>query len=309
MSRHAVTSRPSRAASASAPPARRRIWLISAGLLAALAVTAALIVNASGSTGSAPRARTGSPTPAAQPAAKSVDFRTLPPGSPLPSGAECARLVRATTSTEIRPANRPDNHRTGQRVGPALFPKGDSPQAAALAPLITGGFTGTTQQILEWAACKWGISQDVVFAQAAAESSWEQTHLGDWGTDAASCPPGYGIGANGLPGQCPESVGILQTKYDIWAPAWPGIGDSTAMNVDVTYAIWRSCFDGYEIWLRNSATAAHPYRPGDLWGCIGRWFAGAWYTSGADRYIQRVQSLARQRIWEQPGFIRAIQGG
>lgn len=237
--------------------------------------------------------------------APAVDFRTLAPGEQLRTGAQCARLVRATPGTEVNPANADYNRTTGQRVGPGLFPQGDSPQATLLSPLISGEFTGTTQQILEWAACKWGIDQDIVFAQAAAESSWDQNHRSDWGTDPALCPPGHDLGADGVPGQCPQSYGILQTKYIQWRAAWPGIADSTAMNADVTYAIWRSCFDGDEIWLNHTATSAHPYRPGDLWGCIGRWFAGSWYAPAADRYIQRVQRLLAEQVWTQPGFIGA----
>jgi autotransporter family porin len=203
---------------------------------------------------------------------------------------------------EIVPANAAYNRTTGQRVGPGLFPAGDSPDAGLLAPLISGDFTGTTQQILEWAACKWGISDEVVFAQAAAESSWQQNDLGDYTNDPADCPPGHGLGADGSPGQCPESYGILQTKYILWKAAWPGIAKSTAMNADVTYAIWRSCFNGDEIWLRNSAPPGQPYQAGDLWGCVGRWFAGSWHTPAAEQYINRVQTLMKQQVWEQPGF-------
>ena len=68
------------------------------------------------------------------------------------------------------------------------FPLGTVQQAAELAPLITGDFTGTTQEILKWAACKWGIDQDVVFAQAAVESWWQQTELGDWTTNVKPAP-------------------------------------------------------------------------------------------------------------------------
>jgi hypothetical protein len=39
--------------------------------------------------------------------------------------------------------------------------------------------TGTTREILRWAACKWGIDQSIVFAQAAVESWWRQTTMGD----------------------------------------------------------------------------------------------------------------------------------
>jgi len=231
-----------------------------------------------------------------------VDFRTLPPGAQLPSGTYCARRVRAFASQENVPANAAYNRTVGQRVGPELFPPGDSPQASLLAPLISGDFTGTTQQILEWAACKWGINQNVVFAQAAAESSWQQNDLGDYTGDPTLCPPGHSLGADGTPGQCPESYGILQTKYVLWKAAWPGIAQSTAMNADVTYAIWRSCFNGDEIWLRNSAPPGQPYQAGDLWGCVGRWFAGSWHTPAASQYIDRVKALMQQKAWEQPGF-------
>ena len=242
------------------------------------------------------------PTPSHSYDAPSVDFRTLPPGAKLPSGAYCARRVRASVSPEMVSANAVYNRSVGQRVGPGLFPLGDSPQASLLAPLINGDFTGTTQQILEWAACKWGIDQNVVFAQAAAESSWQQNDLGDYTSDPTRCPPGHGLGADGTPGQCPESYGILQTKYFLWQPAWPGVANATAMNVDVAYAIWRSCFDGDEIWLRNSASPSQPYRAGDLWGCVGRWYAGSWYTAPADQYISRVKTLVRKRVWERPAF-------
>jgi autotransporter family porin len=230
-----------------------------------------------------------------------VYFHTLPPGARLPFGAECARLVRASPSSESRPVNTRFNHTVGQQVAPAFFPAGDSPQVKKLAPRISGEFTGTTQEILRWAACKWGIDQDVVFAQAAVESWWRQDQFGDWAADPKLCPPGHGIGADGKPGQCPQSYGILQNRYPFEEAAWPGIGASTAMNADAAYAIWRSCYDGYEIWLNNQPRS-RPYHAGDLWGCVGRWFAGSWYTAVAERYIRSVKKYLDARIWLQPSF-------
>lgn len=277
---------------------RVRVWLVGSGLVVIAGVAAALAYFLSRSPGTAAPSRPPD-------VATHFNFTTLPPGAKLPSGAQCARMVRAVPSQETRAADQPGNGAVGQPVGPGLFPAGDSPQAANLAPLISGNFTGTTEQILLWAACKWGINQNVVFAQAAAESGWQQGHLGDWGTDPANCPPGHGLGADGSPGQCPESYGIMQTKYRLWKAAWPGIDRSTAMNVDVAYAVWRSCFDGDEVWLQNSAPANQPYHAGELWGCVGRWFAGSWYTPDAVQYINRVQQLMQERVWDQPGFIPA----
>lgn len=230
-----------------------------------------------------------------------IHFNTLPPGARLPSGAECARSVRTSPSPESRPVNAQSNRTVGQHVKTGFFPPGDSPQAAKLTPLISGEFTGTTQEILQWAACKWGIDQDVVFAQAAVESWWQQAQLGDWTANAKRCPSGHGIGADGKPGECPQSYGILQNKYHLEETAWPGIGVSTAMNADAAYAIWRSCYDGYEIWL-NDGPKGRPYHAGDLWGCVGRWFAGSWYTPVANRYIGLVKKDLSERVWLQPHF-------
>jgi hypothetical protein len=226
-------------------------------------------------------------------------FHTLPPGAALPSGAQCARWVRARPVAENKHMNASYDKATGEPVGPG-FLAGDAPQADQLiAPRIHGDFTGTTAEILRWAACKWGIDQDIVYAQAAVESWWRQTTLGDW--ESGGCPPGHGPGVDGKPGLCPQSWGILQDRYPYEQGSWPGIAASTAMNADTAYAIWRSCFDGYETWL-NTVQHVGTYRAGDAWGCVGRWFAGRWHTAPAQQYIASVRKYLRERIWLQPGF-------
>ena len=195
--------------------------------------------------------------------------------------------------------NRRFNRVTGQHVG-RNFLSGDEPKAdRLLVPRINGDFTGTTAEILRWAACKWGINQNIVFAQAAVESWWRQTTRGDWET--SGCPPGHGPGADGRPGLCPQSWGILQNRYPYESSSWPGIARSTAMNADTAYAIWRSCYDGYETWL-NTVPHVGRYHAGDEWGCVGRWFAGRWHTAPAQAYIVRVKQYLRQRIWTKKYF-------
>jgi hypothetical protein len=239
----------------------------------------------------APSAATARPAP--------KFFRTLSPSAKLPSGAQCAKWVRARPIKENKGVNRRYNHRIGERVA-ANFLADDTAQAdKKLVPRINGDFTGTTQEILRWAACKWGINQDVVFAQAAVESWWRQTTKGDWETNG--CPPGHSPGVDGKPGLCPQSWGILQNRYPYEKASWPGIQRSTAMNADVAYAIWRACYDGYETWL-NTVTHVGTYKKGDLWGCIGTWFAGRWHTQPAQQYIAKVKSYQRQRIWTTRDF-------
>ncbi len=120
-------------------------------------------------------------------------FRTLAPGASLPRGGRCAAWVRSRPLPERKAVNRPFNQVTGHRVGSGLFdPGATDPRAnSRITARIDGGFTGTTQEILRWAACKWGIDEDLVYAQAAVESWWRQTTQGDLGSDASACAPGW----------------------------------------------------------------------------------------------------------------------
>jgi hypothetical protein len=240
----------------------------------------------------------GTPAKPAGTPAKAVYFRTLPPGAKLPSGATCARLVNASPLPEDKSANEPYNSRKGHRVG-AKFLAFDGPQAQQLAKRINGDFTGTTIDILRWAACKWGIDQDIVFAQAAVESWWQQDTLGGW-TDASTCPPARRLGQRDKPGECPVTYGILQNTYGPGGD-WPAMARSTAMNADAAYAIWRSCYDGYETWL-NTMPRGSQYHKGDVWGCVGRWFSGQWLNPPALGYIAQVKKYMREKIWLTPDF-------
>jgi hypothetical protein len=228
----------------------------------------------------------------------SVTFPTLPPGATLPSGAQCARLVNSSPEPENRSGNKAYNSRKGHHLG-AKFLAPDGPRAQKLARRVNGDFTGTTIDILRWAACKWGINQDIVFAQAAVESWWQQDTLGGWTADPADCPPGNKLGKDGKPGQCPVTWGILQNTYG--HGGWPGIARSTAMNADAAYAIWRSCYDGYETSL-NTMPRDGQYHKGDVWACVGAWFSGHWLDPPALGYITQVKEYLREKIWLKPNF-------
>jgi autotransporter family porin len=227
--------------------------------------------------------------------APTAHFGTLPPGSLLPSSADCAARVRP--AAEVRPQNATQNATSGHAFSPAYT------FAADQLRRVDGAFTGTTDEILQWAACKWGIDEDIVRAQVAKESYWKQASYGDWWTyQPSQCPPGHALGADGVPGQCPQSIGLGQVRFSGDDGQFPGVERSSAMNVDVTYAIWRACYEGSEYWL-NHVERGRDYAAGDVWGCVGRWFSGRWYTQPANEYIAAVQDYLNRRIWTDPGFV------
>ncbi len=61
---------------------------------------------------------------------------------------------------------------------------------------VDGDYRGSTDMILRWAACKWGIDEDVVRAQAWTQSKWIQGGPnpadggGDKRTDRRQCVHG-----------------------------------------------------------------------------------------------------------------------
>jgi autotransporter family porin len=165
---------------------------------------------------------------------------------------------------------------------------------------VSGDYTGTTDEIIQWAACKWGIDADVVRAQAVEESNWFMTQLGDFTTDTQWCAPGHEPGTDGRSG-CPESIGIMQVKYRYYANGYPDVAESTAYNLDYALGVWRNCFEGQETWLADQPPGSG-YRAGDMWGCLGRWYAGSWRNGTAMGYINRVESTFHNRTWESAGF-------
>ena len=99
--------------------------------------------------------------------------------------------ARVRRSGEIRPGNAGYNATTW---GPW---SGEFPRA-------TGNFTGSTDDIIQWAACKWGFDENTLRAQVAKESYWTQTNLGDWTTNPNNCPPGHPSGPTDGPGNAPN---------------------------------------------------------------------------------------------------------
>ncbi len=211
-------------------------------------------------------------------------FATLPVGAALPSGAQCAARVRPTG--EIRADNRTANQTRG-RSSNGRYPRAD------------GNFTGTTDEILQWVACKWGIDEDLVRAQAAKESWWNQDAGGDLTSTQSSCHPSLRTSS----GPCPESIGLLQVRFLYHSEAFANSDaiNSTAYNADYAYAVWRSCFEGEQTWL-NTVERGATYGAGDVKGCMGVWFAGRWYTQPAKDYIAAVEDYVRQRVWETANF-------
>jgi carboxypeptidase family protein len=163
---------------------------------------------------------------------------------------------------------------------------------------ITGNFSGTTTEIIQWAACKWGIDEDTIRADAVQESYWHQNTHGD------VCSPDIaGEGSYGL-----NQTHNRDCTGAFVAGGFPDTTNSTDLAVDWFAARTRSCYDGdfYDggSWLylgqtvdQIAATNGWPYV---FWACIGFNFSGNW--SPGQQYQLQVQQILANRTWESPGF-------
>ena len=242
-------------------------------------------------------------------------FDTLLPHASLPGGAQCARII--PPSPETRPANQPFNHTTptaGQLAEFYTHPISGTNLPVADFAAVDGNYSGSTEMILRWAACKWGIDEDLVLAQAWTESKWIQGGAdpgaggGDKRYGQAQCVrDGFTALWNfGCPGCCFQSWGILQTKV-YYAPAtWPMIKDSTAFNADYRYAEERACLNGdYSGYFASAAQQPNTYSMDIsradlnriLWGCTGMHFSGSWYDTAAEHYIGEIKGYMVTKPW------------
>jgi hypothetical protein len=225
-------------------------------------------------------------------------FETVSPGSPLPSESVCASRVRRS-AWEPRAENDRANHTAGVSCSEIGACGAWAQDLHVYATRVDGRFSGTTDEILQWGACKWGLDEDLLRARAAEESGWRQSSSGDGTSDPRLC------NSFGLSAPCDQSYGILQIKAsagDGYLNTYPYSQRSTAFNVDYSSAWLRGCFDGYDTWLNDESTVNRRYVSGDLWGCVGAWYSGRWHDPSAETYINSVKKRLANKDWVKRGF-------
>lgn len=257
--------------------------------------------------------------------------------SSVPDNQVCAGQVHRST-WEPRPDNDKRNHVTpdAEAVHRAFAARPVSPDGTHdrrwdswLLKRVDGQFTGTTDEIFQWAACKWGLSDNLLRAVAVRESTWYQYETYSSGRPVANfgsgdmMPPGTdgadvycdGIAQHGYDyqrdfdrGICPQTFSIVGVKS--WqSPNWgvmpgnqngtfPFDRDSTAFAVDYVASQIRGCFEGWASWLGTTGT--RPYTSGDVWGCVGAWYSGDWYGSETTDYVSGVRRALDDRTWLTP---------
>ncbi|HEX3738078.1 MAG TPA: hypothetical protein VHV53_11090 [Solirubrobacterales bacterium] len=198
--------------------------------------------------------------------------------TPLTSAA-AAKLVHRS-SWEPRPQNYAADHKI---PGAAELAEWRSQSTMPYAGLVDGRFTGTTDEIIQWAAYKWGLPVELLRAVAAVETWWEQSFVGDDG----------------------DSFGIFQVRrpYHCFGECTI-VRESTSFTADYYGGIIRSYYDGEETWLNTvAAENGAPYSAGDLWGSVGAWASGRWHNARSEEYVAAVKADLASKPWLQSYFV------
>lgn len=191
------------------------------------------------------------PTSAAPAEATPAPATAVPTTAPLTD----AQRWSIPDYPEVRSDNAAANRTRGEPIPEADLPPLGDP-LRPYARKVDGSFTGTTEQVLEWAAKKWfpEMDPDIFKAQAVKESSWHQNAVGDGGV----------------------SFGILQVKSTVW-----GHGDrvkqSTAFAADFAAAAIRAHYDGVLYTGDYADWNAFPIRPDVPDPARYRRAVNAWY--------------------------------
>ncbi|MDQ2700125.1 MAG: hypothetical protein M3Y23_02225 [Actinomycetota bacterium] len=207
--------------------------------------------------------------------------KTRKPGWGPRSSKAAAKLVDRSR-WEPRPQNRKANHRVpGRKLLRAWRNRSDMPYRH----LVDGRFRGTTDEIIQWAAHKWGINTDLMRAAATVESWWEMKTFGDNG----------------------DSFGLYQVRrpYHCWGKCRIA-RHFTAFNADYYGGIIRSYFDGTQTWLNTVEGNGKRYRKGDLQGSLGTWYSGRWWgppERPIEPYLSDIRMRRAERTWQQPFFV------
>lgn len=229
---------------------------------------------------------TGTPTPDPQ-----IHLSNLAPGAPLPGDAYCVGIANAVSFPNVATWNDDDGspahwNSNNQIWGtPSYFYQHAGENLSvpnADFQTVNGNYappmSGMTQNILRWAACKWGVDEDWVYAESQEESGWHQDcammHGGSGCHEGGDSNNPDSTNVNGslplnlsflgfpvsdssghfmYPAGNWASWGVIQSKaaYAEWY-ASPMLALSTAWGSDYRWAKYRACVNGDYVSRFNS---------------------------------------------------------
>jgi hypothetical protein len=165
----------------------------------------------------------------------------------------------------------------------------------------------STDDLIQWAAHKWGIPEDWLRAEYVVESYWNQFQLGDDTRVRSAWYQLYPYQAR-IPhtSNVYQSLGIAQVRWtpngSLGAGTEPLRWESTAFNVDEQAATLRFYYDNPS--GARSSWGDPTYAPCEKWRSIGAWYSPyPWGNAGQAWYIRTVRGDLDGRQWASRSFL------
>jgi hypothetical protein len=163
----------------------------------------------------------------------------------------------------------------------------------------------TTDDLIQWAAHKWGIPEDWLRAEFVLESYWNAFMLGDKEPVSAAQYGDYPEQARLSGSQVYQSMGITQIRWQPGGALHPGTEplrwESTAFNLDYQAATIRFYYDDPQ--GSRSRWGDKSYKPCENWNSIGAWYSPyPWQNPGQSQYLTTVQHDLSDRAWRSSDF-------
>lgn len=275
------------------PSRRRTIAAVTIAALLAAAVAAGVL----GATAPITRLRFA--------AARSEQTSWRPVGSLPLSDAEAA--ARVVPRPEQVPENKAANEYVPSEAELAAFHQAERPTGWIYSAYVTGRpglVKPTTDELIQWAAAKWGIPTEWLRALCYGESNWRQSHVTDQRRVPKSWytlyPPQARI-AGSNEEEVYESMGITSLKWTPEGQEPPGTEPlrwkSTAFNLDFLGSQLRYYYNGLATWIKDG------YRAGEAWNSVAAWFEPTpWKGSQQAWYIAYLQRILREKPWLSVNF-------
>jgi len=164
----------------------------------------------------------------------------------------------------------------------------------------------STDDLIQWAAHKWGIPEDWLRAQYVEESYWNSFMLGDVTAVSSAWYPRFPTQARISPGSdVYESMGLAQVRWkpdgSVDAGTEPLRWESAAFNIDYQAAMVRFYYDNPE--GTRTEWGDSSYVPCQQWDSIGGWNSPyPWHNAEQARYIGEVQHWLAAQQWRTSSF-------
>lgn len=168
----------------------------------------------------------------------------------------------------------------------------------------------STDDLIQWAAHKWGVPENWLRAEYVRESFWNAFQIGDLVKVSPAWYPQFPPQSRATGSSVYESLGLTQIKWVPGGSLHPGTEPlrwlSTSFDVDYQAATIRFYYDNPD--RTRSDWGDSSYKPCQQWNSIGAWYDPyPWGNAAQAQYAGVVRQDLAGMVWRSGSFLSWTQ--